>query len=541
MAFNTLKPLTRDPDAGWRSWSFLAALLITLQALYLAYFVTPPGDIPDESGHFAYVQDISQGMRLPVLGEAIIPGNLWFNAAPDDPVLQNIRPNYIAQHPPLYYMLAAIPHYVTTKLTDDRWHQIRVTRAVSALSLGLLVLTLFGTLRDVGVHPARALLLASSVSFVPMISHLASGITNDIFLFMLCAMATRWLARFVMHQEIRAAYTCAVLLGLAGGTKMTAWPLILGLLFILVVEMRQPPGKWLKHLVGLSAVALALPAWWALRNVYLHGNPMAIYVVNNFPLMLNYTMVDYLKAQPFFDWMATHSYGLIGFAGYCQTPETLSQCVGVKSTRVAHHGFVFVLWSLAVMAALFLCYTVWHHLRQYSVRTRWESPGSVQSFIASHVQPGPVRSIVLLATAAIGAGLFVWSLLNVHREGEIAWLLNPVFLSASLITFVGAGIAIFDDEPRRRLMYYGMGLFFCYGVLIIYQSNKAYILIAELRGVQGRYFYPFLPLLIMSIGLVLEKLRVPVVLLLWMALGMLWSLFHTYVIQLIPFFEQVRI
>jgi len=519
----------------------MAALLIALQALYLAYFVTPPGDIPDESGHFAYVRDIGNGNFFPLLGEATIPGDLWFNADPNDPVLSRSRVNYITQHPPLYYLVAAIPYYVSTKLTDERWHQIRAARIVSALSLGLLVLTLFGTMRDLGVNPARALMLSSGVGFIPMVSHLASGITNDIFLFLLCALATRALVRFLVRNDIRAAYACAVLLTLAGATKMTAWPLILGFVFIMLVEMRQPLGKWFLHAVGLGAVAMALPLWWAGRNIYHFGNAMAIYVVDNQPLYLNYTIADYLRAQPYFDWMVTHSYGQIGFAGYCQTPETLIQCMGVKTTRVANQGFEFVLWSLAVMASLLVIYTAWHHFRQYRTRTQWHTPGSPQMFIASRLGPGLLRSALLAGTAAAGCGLFYWSLAHVHREGDLGWLINPVFLSATLVAFLGAGIALFDNEVKRRLAYYGLALFFCYGLLIIYQSHKAYVLVAELRGLNGRYFYPFLPLVIVSVGLVLERMRLPVVVLLWMALGMAWAQLHTYVIQLIPFFEQVRI
>lgn len=519
----------------------MVAALVTFQALYLAYFVTPPGDIPDESGHFSYVRDIGNGKFFPLMGEATIPNNLWFNAAEDDPVLSRIRPNYITQHPPLYYMVAAIPYYASTQLTDDRWHQIRAARTVSAVSLGLLVLTLFGTMRDLGVNPAGALLLATSVSLIPTISHLASGITNDIFLFFLCAVATRFLVRFILQQETKAAYACATLLTLAGATKMTAWPLILGILFVMLFEMRQPPKRWFAHSFGLSVIALSLPLWWAGRNIYHFGNPFAVHVVSNQPLFLNYTILDYLKSQPFFDWMVTHSYGLIGFAGYCQTPETLSQCMGVKSTRVAHQGFEFVLWSLAIMATLLLAYTVWHYIRQYRTRTAWHGPGSVQMIIASVLKPGWSRGALLAVTAAVGAGLFYWSLIHVHREGDMAWIINPVFLSACLIAWLGVGIAVFDNDPKRRLIYYGLALFFCYGLLIIYQSHKAYILVAELRGVQGRYFYPFLPLLVVSMGLVLERLRLPVVLLLWMTMGIAWSNMHTYIVQLIPFFEQVRI
>jgi len=116
-------------------WLFL---LVTLKSIFLGSFVIPPADIPDESGHYAYVKDIAHGNIFPLLGQATIPNDLWM-----DPVDKRPSPlprtNYIVQHPPLYYAIAAIPYKIASLITDDRWYHIRATRLVSALCLGLLV------------------------------------------------------------------------------------------------------------------------------------------------------------------------------------------------------------------------------------------------------------------------------------------------------------------------------------------------------------------------------------------------------------------
>src|SRR5690606_19731802 len=167
----------------------------------------------------------------------MIPKNLWLDTGETNTFL---RDNYITQHPPLYYAMAAIPLKLTQLFTSDRWYQIRATRTVSAVSLGVLFLALFWTLVDAGISRERSLLLASTLGFIPMVSHLASGITNDIFLFMLCALATRHLVRFVKTQNLRDAYLCAGWLTLAGGTKLTAWVLIAGFVGIMLYELRRP-------------------------------------------------------------------------------------------------------------------------------------------------------------------------------------------------------------------------------------------------------------------------------------------------------------
>jgi hypothetical protein len=548
------------PSRYWRRCAWLLALLITVKAMYMAFFLTPPGDLPDESGHYSYVRDIAHGKFFPLLGEATIPRNLWFEPPPSSRPPQSVvdrlvegmstadvqkpekqeRPNYIVQHPPLYYAVTAIPYAITERWTDNRWYQVRSARIVSAVSLGLLVIVLFGTLTDLGVAPLRALPLAAAVGFIPTISHLASGITNDIFLFLLCALATRHLARYLMAQRLPDAYLCALWLTLAGGTKMTAWPLIAGYLAVLLFEMRQPLRRWFMHAGGLSLLALALPLWWAARNIRHFGNPMQVNVVTNQPLYLNYSVLDYLKGQPFFDWMMVHSYGLIGFAGFCQTPERIEDCVGVKSTRIANHAFEFALWALAVLAAAMLAHTVFHYIRQFRTQAK-VSAGSLQGWTAHLLSSAWLRAPILLVLGAAGMLMYVWGLQHIHREGELGWLINAVLLMAAPIALMGLGVALFDDRADRRLTGYALALFFCYGMLIAYQSHKAYVLVAELRGVQGRYFYPFVPVLLASAGLVLERLRVPAVLTLWLGLGLAWGELHSYITQVIPFFELVRV
>jgi hypothetical protein len=59
-------------------WQILVlAALFTLQSLYLAFFLTPPGDVPDETGHYSYVREIADGKIFPLLGESYMAPDLW--------------------------------------------------------------------------------------------------------------------------------------------------------------------------------------------------------------------------------------------------------------------------------------------------------------------------------------------------------------------------------------------------------------------------------------------------------------------------------
>jgi hypothetical protein len=520
-------------------WSWVLAGLFALKALYMAFYVTPPGDIPDESGHYAYARDIAKGDLFPLMGTATIPNNLWFKTEGAGPPP---RENYITQHPPLYYAIAAIPLKITQLVTDERWYQIRATRTISALSLGVLFLALFWTLVDAGISQQRSLLLASVLGFIPMVSHLASGITNDIFLFMLCALATRHLVRFVRTQNIRDAYLCALWLTLAGGTKMTAWVLIAGFVGIMVYELRRPLKSWLMHAIGITMTALLLPIWWMARNFVHFGNPMKVNLLNTPPKAPDYTLLEYLQNQPYFDWMLVHFYGLIGFSGYCQTPELVHLCAGVRSTRISSQPYDFMVLVLLTITVLFLAHTLLRYRSLAQPIGTSSQPGSLQEWAASSIRSGGARTLVLGGLLFVGVGLFALAELHIHHEpGWVAELARTMMVGAALVGILGLGVLLLDSDPEERLMYYAMALFLGFGLLILLQGLKAYVLLAELRGVQGRYFYPFIPLLLVALALLLQRFRVPTVVYLWVVMALAWGELHAYVTQVIPFFEYVKL
>ncbi|HEX5737618.1 MAG TPA: glycosyltransferase family 39 protein [Hydrogenophaga sp.] len=520
-------------------WSWLLALLFVLKALYMGFYVTPPGDIPDESGHYAYARDIARGDIFPIMSKAMIPNNLWFDTGEPQGYL---RDNYITQHPPLYYVIAAIPLKITQLFTSDRWFQIRATRTVSAVSLGVLFLALFWTLVDAGISRERSLLLASTLGFIPMVSHLASGITNDIFLFMLCALATRHLVRFVKTQNIRDAYLCAVWLTLAGGTKMTAWVLIAGFVGIMVYELQRPLKSWLVHAAGLTLTALVLPIWWMARNFVHFGNPLKVNLLNIPPKAPDYTLLEYVQNQPFFDWMLVHFYGLIGFSGYCQTPELRHLCAGVRVTRISSQPYEFMVMVLLTITVLFLAHTFLRY-RQLAKPVVTALPArSLQQWVANLFKGAAFRTWLLGGLLVAGVGPFLVAELHLYHEpGWVAELARTMMVAAALLGVLGLGVVLLDADPDERLMYYAMVLFLGFGLLILIQGHKAYVLLAELRGVQGRYFYPFLPLMLAAMALLLQRFRVPTVVYLWVVLAMAWGELHAYVTQVIPFFEYVKI
>jgi hypothetical protein len=96
-----MSPVITQPTS--KNLPYWLALVVCIQALFFSIWVTPLGDTPDESGHYAYVVDVSKGLPLPVLGDisngrGVIPNDLWRDWGDTQP---SKRQNYLAQHPPL--------------------------------------------------------------------------------------------------------------------------------------------------------------------------------------------------------------------------------------------------------------------------------------------------------------------------------------------------------------------------------------------------------------------------------------------------------
>lgn len=528
----------------------LLSLLFFLQAWFFGWFVTLPGDIPDESGHYAYVLDMTKGRPLPVLGRTendrgSIPNNLWR----DWGVPEGDRYNYIVQHPPLYYAVAAVPYTIAKHFTRDKIKLAKVTRVVSAASLGLLIYVSFQILLAVGLNERIALAVAAWFAFIPTVTHLSSGITNDMFLTLMCALATLHLVRFVLDQRLPDAYWCAFWLACAGATKMTAWVLIAGFVGILLFEMRRLGWRWLIHAGTLTLLSFSSALWWMRRNIYHFGNPFYVSGSDAPPLAPNYTLLDYLQKQPFVDWLAQHFYALAGFSGYCNTAESLAvlekSCKGVRISVVQGVSYQIFLWLSIACAALLLAVTVVRALRSSFSKQQEDHPQATSSF----------HALFLSGLSKIAAHRWLPVILVLIALGSSAWVFDTAFhldprythqihvMGGLLMATAIAGLALvfLSTSADSRLLAYGPILLGLFTLMLFLKGHEAYVISQRAAGIQGRYLFPFIPLLLASFGIALRPLQR-----LWPVIGLItvvlaWAHLNAYANTWLPFFNMVRL
>src|SRR5262249_24732424 len=130
--------------------------------------------------------------------------------------------NWVAQHPPLYHLLA-VPFLQAARLaTHDPSRIYRAPRLLSAVSGAAALLVFFALLIEASGDPVFSFVAAASVGFVPMFSHMASGTNHDVFLALLCAVAALYWVRLSRTARFSDALKMAAALALAGAVKFSA-------------------------------------------------------------------------------------------------------------------------------------------------------------------------------------------------------------------------------------------------------------------------------------------------------------------------------
>ena len=508
----------------------LISLLFALKVFYLAFWVTPLWDVPDENGHFAYVQDLAEGRGMPLLGKAAINKDIMSHLRKTN--VKSKVDNWIAQHPPVYYAIAAVPYKIGSYFTNDVEVLYRLPRIASVLSGALLLLVLFRSFRIVGLDTSRATAIAAAVGFIPMVSHMSSGINNDISLFLFCALATYYFARYLLQRNLRDAYFCALWMTIAGGTKMTAWVFLAPMVAILLLELPGPVKSWGKHAAGISILALSAPLAWMVRNIVHFGNPFYIAGSGSkvrFVEPVGRSFFEYLHLQPVFEHFMLNFYGLLGWCG-----TGSGQLAWFQVDRLPRDVFSILILCLACISVVYVLVLMYRALAQAAPQL----PGnSLLSWVGCLIAKNQYSKVLIVLT-------FVVALLLAGYIGMTTYVTPSLFggarvLAVTMLIFVGIlalGLLLFISDPIDRIVLYGVFLLLFFGAILVYKVYGAYFWTGQMRATHGRYFYPVIPVLLLSFAITLKRLHVPAVIIAIFAVLMACMELEAFVLQAIPFY-----
>lgn len=493
---------------------YLFALLFLAKALILAFWITPLWQTPDEKQHFHYAQDIAMGKGLPVIGRA--PVDIDFVTGYKKPPPPRAQDNHIAQHPPVYYVLAAAAWRAATVFADspDTW--FRAPRAISALAGAAALLTIYHLMLSLTGRPVVSLGVMASVSFIPMFSYMSSGTSNDTTTMLFACLAALYWSRYLLRPATADAYRCAAWLALACVTKMTVLVLAAPMLAILFFESDfLSRRRWL-HVAGVLATAASLPSLWLARNWLLYGNPLmtaaeqaGFFAREQAPLQVSFAR--YLSTEPAVEGYFNHFFGLFGSL----TPSWILQL----------HGLPYSLISVIALAGALLALA--HLLGRVFGRAADDCP------VLSPAWMRPTLAVALVVVAVL-------AFLLIHAPAP--WSPRRVLYAALAVAFALAPTAFLVRLERPdRLALYALMVFGFFAAVLLWKVYGFYVLDGRLRAIHGRYLFPLIPF--MLAGLVVPALaalrwRVWPIVLVAMVLGA--TELHVFLDQVMPFYKGIR-
>jgi hypothetical protein len=235
---------------------------------------------PDEKEHFLYILSLADRGALPTPDPAR-------RTSPEQYV------SYQAQHPPLFYALAALLYKAAAGFgLPVVWYLLRGLCALCGAAV--VALSARAARAAFGDRPVVALAAAPFVAFLPMFGHMTGNLSNEPLAMALGAWAWLQMARIARGQTaftLQGGVLLGVTLGLAALTRLTALLWLPPAVVVLTYAALRGRGAATALPAFVACFAL-LVAPWFVRNQIAFGTPL----LRTFerPLLEGITLGEYL-------------------------------------------------------------------------------------------------------------------------------------------------------------------------------------------------------------------------------------------------------
>lgn len=514
--------------------AWVIAILFFLKAITLAFFITPLWDIPDETGHFAYARNIGSGNELPLLGEAKIDTDILSDVY-QKPVSEPSG-NWIAQHPPVFYMMAGFIWRMASIFTSNPAILFRITRVVAAFFGAATLMVIYRLFRLLKVKPSISLAIMTAVSFIPMYSHLSSGTNHDTTLTFFSSLSIYHWVSFILDKNIKNAYKSSFWISLAAATKMTALVILAPMVIIVCLELDSPWKKRIKEIILILLISLFLPGLWMLRHYLVFNDPFATALTISHPRLdepLRDTYLDYFSKLPVYEHYFTNFFGLFGWIGTGK-----GNLMWLQIT--AYPLKFYTLTSLILLLTTSYLIIKWavNRTSEKNVKTSYES-GSIVSWLKNRVVKRVSLTNISSLIIVISFILTVFLSFNLYFKPGITYLIHNInFMLIIFIFLLSSLLWLTVLSKKWLLVIYSLIIFGFYSLVVTFQTYQLYLTDGRLRATHGRYFYPLLAFILIGLlypitNLIKKKYK------LFLLIGILFCLleFLTFTNQVFPFYK----
>jgi hypothetical protein len=216
--------------------------------------------------------------------------------------------------------------------------------------------------------------------------------------------------------------------------------------------------------MATGAVALALPALWALRHRLL-GLSAPMHATSGEPFSLS-GVLGYVSSHPVLDHTFKNFVGLIGWTG-----------MGGGEVRWFQISGAFLAPYLVLGLLLPLGAMVW----------------------LARQEPKSARFFAAIALAALAAGLTMAGLLPSLSGGGLAK--GVVYATLAAAPFFALPYAIRPGDRERQLVTESLIVLLLFSAAYLVNSWQAFRIMGEMRATHGRYFFAVLAFLLLGIFL----------------------------------------
>lgn len=429
------------------------ALLVVVYVIKQLFFVAAfyPFSGHDELAHFSYVRTLATEGRLPVLPELHqwrggldggtapptdeIPDDLypycqftldWF-CDPKDPRWAAEPPRivtvpgagyfpsgyqYVANHPPLYYIIAA-PVFALTSSMSSLWQQF----ALRTLAIPFGIITVLAAYFSVRVlFPGDAFLLVTTptlVAFQPQISYEAAMVNNDIVaIAIMSVIVLGMLVGMKTDFPLKLCLGIGLLLGAGLITKGTTVAIIpvLGVALLWRTGWKNWKALLQKGIaVGVPFIAIAAPWYVYLYRTY--GDLSGLARIAELQYW-NHPMGS------FFELLASPEF----------LADRFNESWGEYGWRLIHFATP-LLWVIAVPLAIGACGTIVFLIKNW----RQAGPDFDRDNL---IEPWQMKSVIMLALAVLSAYLAVVQFGTTFALAQARYFF-PVVTAAALLILIG--------------------------------------------------------------------------------------------------------
>ena len=517
------------PDTYYTKIMWAMACVFVIKSLFLAFYVTPLWDIPDEIGHYSYVSDIANGKGIPLLGQAKLDEealrSFYRNCESTNKGCESIgKSNWIAQHPPIYHIIASVPLKISMMFTKNKNFLFRSTRITSAICLGFFFICTYYTMVAINLKKINSLFLASSICFIPMISNLSSGNNHDIMLLLFASTTAYFLIIYIHNGKPKFIYLSAFFTTLSSGIKITFWVIIPILLLIYSIEILKKKKTNKKILIYTMAIAISIPMLVICRNIYNFNTPIFTSInLSELTTKSNISLLDYIHTYPIFDILIQHFYGLFGWMGNGWGEVKLLVTSG---SPLIFFSFLLLFTSLLLT------------ISSLSLSNKFYNENFTIQKKTQFLNKNYTRKL----TIAIGIIIaFTLSYIICFTNYSTGTLPERVRLCAVFFTLFSGLNSIFISFYTKgyidRISIYNKIIFLFFSLILINKLHDIYQMRGELGAMHGRYFYAILPFLLIDIGFIIKKFNIPSSVLLIITFILSYMELISFTTQVIPFYE----